>query len=255
MFEQTFLEGAAKTRRAWTVPAGFAGQLAVIAGLALMPTVFYEGIPVARLAPPAIRVPGAYHPPVDRSRVMELVRTGQEQPFRPRGLVAPSQTPVGVHQGPEPRYTAPPDNAVACIEPCVPGGIDATNALLRPGPVVPAAQFEATPAPVRQTPRATPTPVPIRVTSGPQEAKLIDRVTPVYPPRAISMRISGPVRLTAIITTDGRIRELQVISGHPWLVPAAVDAVRQWTYRPTMLNGAPVEVITDITVTFSLNQR
>jgi protein TonB len=63
------------------------------------------------------------------------------------------------------------------------------------------------------------------------------------------------VHLTAIIGADGRIRELQVLSGHPLLVPAAVDAVRQWVYQPTMLSGAPVEVMTDITVTFSLSQR
>ena len=81
---------------------------------------------------------------------------------------------------------------------------------------------------------------------------LIRRVTPVYPQQAVRLHISGVVHLAAFIGTDGRIRELQVLSGHPFLVPAAVNAVREWVYRPTMLGGAPVEVMTDITVTFTL---
>ena len=101
-------------------------------------------------------------------------------------------------------------------------------------------------------PRATPTPAPVPISSGVQEAKLIRRVTPVYPPQAIRMRVSGSVHLAAIIGADGRIRELQVLGGHPFLVQAAVNAVREWVYMPTMLNGAPVEVMTDITVTFYL---
>jgi protein TonB len=92
----------------------------------------------------------------------------------------------------------------------------------------------------------------VRVNSGVQEAKLIRRVMPVYPKLAIPLRVTGAVHLAAIIGADGRIRELQVLSGHPLLVRAAVDAVREWVYQPTMLSGSPVEVLTDITVTFSL---
>jgi protein TonB len=67
-------------------------------------------------------------------------------------------------------------------------------------------------------------------------------------------RISGTVRLHAIIGKDGSVTQLEVINGHPLLVQSALDAVRQWRYRPTLLNSEPVEVDTTIDVIFSLNQ-
>lgn len=84
-------------------------------------------------------------------------------------------------------------------------------------------------------------------------ARLLHRVDPVYPPIARQARISGTVELTGVIGIDGRIRELQVVHGHPFLAKAALEAVRQWTYEPTLLNGAAVEVIAPITVNFLLN--
>jgi protein TonB len=83
---------------------------------------------------------------------------------------------------------------------------------------------------------------------------LINRVTPVYPPLARQTRISGTVRLHALIAKDGTVQQLEVMSGHPLLVQAALDAVKQWRYRPTLLNGEPVEVDTTIDVIFTLNQ-
>ena len=85
-------------------------------------------------------------------------------------------------------------------------------------------------------------------------AMLINRVQPVYPPLARQTRISGTVRLHAIIGKDGSVQQLEVLSGHPLLVQSALDAVRQWRYRPTLLNNEPVEVDTTIDVIFSLNQ-
>jgi protein TonB len=78
-------------------------------------------------------------------------------------------------------------------------------------------------------------------------------VQPVYPEEARSTRISGTVRLHVIIGREGRMKSLEIISGHPLLQQAALDAVRQWTYRPTLLNGEPVEIDTTIDVIFSLN--
>jgi protein TonB len=97
-------------------------------------------------------------------------------------------------------------------------------------------------------------PIRIKVGTGVQEARLIERVKPAYPRLAVTARISGVVELEAIIGTDGRIREITVLGGHPMLVPAALEAVRQWAYRPTLLNGEPVEVITRITVRFVLGE-
>ena len=85
-------------------------------------------------------------------------------------------------------------------------------------------------------------------------ASLVNRVQPNYPPLARQTRISGTVRLHAIISKSGSVESLEVMSGHPLLVQAALDAVRQWRYRPTTLNGEPVEVDTTIDVIFSLNQ-
>ena len=90
--------------------------------------------------------------------------------------------------------------------------------------------------------------------NGAEAANLIRKVTPLYPPVAKSARIQGTVRFTATIAKDGTIQNLQLVAGQPVLVPAATEAVRQWVYRPTLLNGEPVEVITQIEVNFDLNQ-
>ena len=95
---------------------------------------------------------------------------------------------------------------------------------------------------------------PMKVSSGIQEAKLLRRIVPIYPQMAIIARIQGTVHLVGVISKEGTIRELQVIDGSPLLVKAALDAVRQWVYKPTLLSGEPVEVIAPITVTFTLNR-
>ncbi len=94
---------------------------------------------------------------------------------------------------------------------------------------------------------------PLRVGGNVQAARAIKKVAPVYPEEARAARISGVVRLHAIIGKDGKIEQLEVISGHPLLQQAALDAVRQWQYQQTLLNGEPVKVDTTIDVIFSLN--
>lgn len=82
---------------------------------------------------------------------------------------------------------------------------------------------------------------------------MIYRVQPVYPPLAKTTHVEGTVEFTAIISKQGTIENLQLLRGHPLLVNAARQAVLQWRYRPTLLNGEPVEVITDIVVKFTLS--
>jgi len=103
---------------------------------------------------------------------------------------------------------------------------------------------------------APPPPPPhrIRVGSNVQKAKLVQQPAPVYPPLAMQARVSGVVRLNAIIGRDGAVQNLTVASGHPLLVPAAMEAVKQWVYAPTLLNGQAVEVDTQIDVNFELSQ-
>jgi TonB family protein len=97
------------------------------------------------------------------------------------------------------------------------------------------------------------TPQRVRVAAGVQQFNLIHKVDPVYPPLAYQARIQGTVRFTAIIGKDGRVQHLQLVSGHPLLVQAAREAVSQWEYRPTLLNGSPVEVVTMVDVNFTLH--
>jgi protein TonB len=87
-----------------------------------------------------------------------------------------------------------------------------------------------------------------------QQVKLVRQIEPVYPPLAKAARIQGTVRFTVIVGKDGAVQQLQLISGHPLLVPAAQEAVKQWVYQPTLLNGEPVEVLTQIDVSFTLTQ-
>jgi len=98
------------------------------------------------------------------------------------------------------------------------------------------------------------TPQRIRVGDAVQKVKLLQQPAPVYPPLAVQARISGVVRLNAIIAADGTVKNLTVASGHPLLIPAAMEAAKQWVYEPTLLNGKPVEVITQIEVNFALEQ-
>jgi TonB family protein len=94
----------------------------------------------------------------------------------------------------------------------------------------------------------------IRVGGNVQQNNLISQVPPVYPPDAKSARIQGVVRLSAVIDRQGHIASLEVVSGHPMLIMAALDSVKQWVYRPTLLNGQPVEVQTMIDINFTLSQ-
>jgi protein TonB len=118
---------------------------------------------------------------------------------------------------------------------------------------VPSAAPPPPPPPAKKEEKAA-TPQRIRVGGNVQQAKLIRQPRPVYPPLAKQARISGVVHLNAVIAKDGTIQDLKVISGHPLLIQSAMDAVRQWVYAPTLLNGEPVEVVTQIDVNFTLSQ-
>jgi TonB family protein len=107
---------------------------------------------------------------------------------------------------------------------------------------------------MRSTQPPAPTPQRIRVGGNVQQTKLLQHSEPVYPPLAQQARISGVVHLNAIIGKDGTVENLTVASGHPLLVPAALQAVKQWVYAPTLLNGQAVEVVTQIEVNFTLSQ-
>ena len=124
----------------------------------------------------------------------------------------------------------------------VPGAIQ----MAQTGRTLPPVEPPRVAPPVQQEKR------PVKVSEGVLQAQLVSRIEPRYPLLASQTRQAGTVILHAIISRDGRINALEVVSGSPFFVQAALEAVRLWRYRPTMLNGEPVEVDTTITVIFQL---
>jgi len=106
---------------------------------------------------------------------------------------------------------------------------------------------------VLSAPPPLPMPGSLRVSGNVQAKRIISRVPPVYPMKAREERISGTVCLRVLIAKDGTVEQVEVVSGHPLLQQAAVDAVRQWRYQSTFLNGNPVEIDTTVDLIFSLN--
>jgi protein TonB len=124
-----------------------------------------------------------------------------------------------------------------------------------PGPWIPGATGQTgMPIEIRH-PESPQHQAPLHRSEGVMAAALIHKVQPQYPAIARTMHLAGTVYLRAIISTDGTVRQLEVISGNPLLANPALQAVRQWRYQPTRLNGEPVEVETFITVHFVLDQQ
>jgi TonB family protein len=95
----------------------------------------------------------------------------------------------------------------------------------------------------------------VRVSEGIGRAFIVKKVDPVYPPLARQARIQGTVVLQVVINKSGDVENIQLFSGHPMLAQAAIDAVKQWKYKPYLLNGEPVEVETRVTVNFTLPEK
>lgn len=258
MFEQTFLAPPAKTRRAWTVVVSFTLQMVAISVAVLIPLVWSEKLPMALLRAPLVQPPlppGPPKPPAVPEHV-KIVHTSITR-TAPRGLTVPTRIPpkpvMIVDEAPalEPREAGFYVPGSTGSSDGVPHSIFSELAASMPHRVVPP------PEPVKPTPAAQPAAkpaAPVRVGGDVQAAKLAHQVMPPYPPLARQARVAGTVRLEAIIGSDGRIRQLRLVSGHPLLAPAALDAVRQWIYAPTLLNKQPVEVLTTIDVNFTLSQ-
>jgi periplasmic protein TonB len=240
MFADSLLEShwANRAQRGWTTVASFALQALSVGVVITLPLLYTEGLPRLHLVsmgapigpPPGRRAAEAHHP-----------STAAPQNNRSTSLlVAPPEVPRGIDRG----GPVPVPEESGCPA-CVPGGTgDMASANFLPESV------GATPTVVPPPP--VPVARPPRV-SRMMEGNLVHKVQPAYPPLARAARIQGSVVLRAIISRAGTIENLQVLSGHPLLVQAAIDAVRQWRYRPYNLNGEPVEVETQVTVNFILS--
>jgi protein TonB len=249
MFEQTFVEG--KTRKGWTVIVSFLAQLVVIAVAILIPMIYFDALPKSQLTSFLVAPPPPPPPPPPPAAAPKVVKVIPRQ-FDAGRLMAPKAVPKEVARIKEEELPPPSSGGVVGG---VPGGVPGGTAGGVIGGIIGSVPTAAPPPP--PPPPAAPKPVTpqrIRVGGNVQQAKLIRQPKPVYPPLAKQARISGVVKLNAIIGKDGTIQNLTVASGHPLLVPAAMEAVKQWVYQPTLLNGEPVEVVTQIDVNFTLSQ-
>jgi protein TonB len=250
MFDQTFVDGVGKTNKSWTVALSFGAEFLAIGVMILIPLIWTEVLPKASLVnmltapapPPPPPPPPPPAPPVVKVHVIPRQFNGQT-------LQAPREIPKQVAMITD--DALPPASVSSGVG--VPGGIPGGSSSGLGGGV----GFAPPPAAAPPPPKVDvvkPKPVGPQVIGGKvQAAKLINGPKPNYPTIAKSARIQGTVVLQAIIAEDGTVQKLTVLSSaNPLLTPAAIEAVKKWVYQPTLLNGEPVQVITEITVNFTL---
>ncbi|HYM09990.1 MAG TPA: energy transducer TonB [Bryobacterales bacterium] len=249
MFEQSLLDSqGTKTKTKYTVFVSFVLESLAIGVAILIPLIYTNTLPAYQLmsylvAPPPPPPPA---PPPPVVKIQKIV----PREFDAGKLMAPKVIPKKVKLIEE--SETPPAN-IAGVVGGVPGGMPggAIGGVI--GGIISSAPVAPPPPPKVEAPKPV-TPQRIRVGGNVQKANLINAPRPVYPPLAKQARIQGVVKLHAIIDKSGAIQQLTVVSGHPLLIPSALEAVKQWRYKPTLLNGEPVEVITEIDVNFTLSQ-
>lgn len=244
MFESLALENPPNTRRNWTTAVSFALQTTGLALLVLAPIGYTEAV-----APKFVEQIVA---PIGMTEVETHPQTTQP----PRGATTPTPllirddvltytgTPRSIHAIVDDFADVAP---VGPMEQAIPFGTNSGNnnamnnllAHLKPATIPPPTNRHAKPY----------------VVSTLNPGMLIKQVQPMYPEIAKQTHTEGKVLLVAVIDTQGRIENLRALSGHPFLIPAAISAVQQWRYRPYILNGQAVEVETQITVNFTLQHN
>ena len=249
MFEQTFVDGG-KTRKTWTVLISFIAQILVIVVAILIPMIYFDALPKSQLSSFLVAPPPPPPPPPPPAAAPPKVIKIIPRQFDAGRLTAPKQVPKEVAMIKEEELPPPSSGGVIGG---VPGGVPGGSAGGIIGGIIGSVPTAAPPPPPPVKVEKPVTPQRIRVGGQVQAAKLIRQPKPIYPPLAKQARISGHVLLNAIIGKDGTIQNLTVASGHPLLVPAAMEAVKQWVYQPTLLNGEAVEVVTQIDVNFTLS--
>ena len=245
MFEQSILVDGDAGKKTGALFASVSAQIAGVGVLVLIPLIYTETLPVARLP---FTLPMPVSEPAPPS--VENVKPSATAP-RPNVFHAPFRIPAS------PASTLPSvETAIDPNAPSVSGVLGASTVLADFGLQLMQAEHPSPPQSLN-TPVASPKPSvaePLKVSSELQAAKILKKILPQYPALARQARISGTVKLMGIIAKDGTVQKLQVLSGHPLLQKAALDAVGQWRYQPTILDGQPVEVIAPIDVIFTLSQ-
>jgi len=224
-----------KTNTGWSVVVSAAIEIGVLGVLVLIPLIYTQALPKAMLSTLLVAPPPPPPPPpppvkVETKPAARLLQAGK--------LTQPRAIPKNVEVFKE--AALPPDVPPATSNQSgVFGGIPGQGLMGGTSPAAPPPPKPATPTRIKQGGNVT-------------AASLISQTKPTYPPLARQARIQGTVVLHAIINKEGQVAQLEVISGHPLLVQSAIEAVKQWRYKPTQLNGEPVEVDTTIQVTFTM---
>ena len=254
MFEQTFVEGTGKTNKSWTVLVSFAGQIVLIVVAVILPLIYTEVLPNTTLqsflvAPPP---PPPPPPPPAAAAPVKVVKVIPRQ-FDAGKLMAPKSIPKDIATIKE-EELPPPSSGVAGVVGGVSGGSVGGSVGGVLGGILGGVPTAAPPPPPPPPPVKKVEAVQrIKVGGNVQSAMILNKVQPIYPPIAKSARVQGVVHLAAVISKEGTIQELHAVGGPPLLIQAAMDAVKQWRYKPTILNGEPVQVDTTIDVNFTLN--
>ena len=243
MFADSMLETswAQRLRRSWTTLTSFGLQALIIGLLLLLPVLKTVGLPSARTVSTPITMGSRAGDPAPIRHGRPSSPTPTE--VAPGRLRMPTRVPPtiaagGVERDPVGESEAGPGPVGTGFPIGGPDGLRIPGLLSGNNHIMPAA-----PPTIARTFR----------TSRMLEGMLIRRVQPVYPPMAKAARIQGPVVVYALISKVGTMENVRAVSGHPLLVPATIDAVSQWRYRPYILNGEPIEVETQITVNFYLS--
>jgi protein TonB len=245
LFSDSLLESGSseRRRRSLATTFSFAFECVLLGILLIMPLMFTEALPTQQLLTMLVTAPPPPPPPPPPA-VAQVVKIAQTDVLNNGELRTPTRIPRKVEMIRE-EETPPP-----AISGGVVGGI--------PGGV-PGGQLGGVIGGIISSSAKTSVIIPriepvkrVRISQGVTQGMVVSKIEPAYPKLALLARVTGVVLVKAIISREGNITELQVVKGHPLLVPAAVEAVKQWRYRPYLLNGEPVEVETYITVTFQI---
>ena len=255
LFEDSLLDPSLtqRKRRTWATLLSFVLQFFLIALLLLIPLWFTDVLPKQQLltfleAPPPPPPPPP--PPASTPSAAKVVKITSN--IANGQLRTPSRIPARVQMIKEDE-APPPVATTGGVVGGVPGGIPGGQLGGVIGGIISSSSSLAA-VPSLSKPVVPPV-QRVRVSQGLTKGLLIHRVEPSYPPLAQQARIQGDVVLTAIIDKDGNVQHLQLVSGHPLLAPAAIAAVKQWQYKPFLLNGQPVEVETTVTVSFHVRSE
>ena len=253
MFEQTLIP-VGRTKRPWAVVAAFGLQLTIVGILLVIPMLFVESLPIQAYVHVLLAAPPPPPPPPPPPVAVPVVKAAHApRQFDANVLLAPRVIPKEIAMIKDEEM--PPPASVSGVVGGVPGGIPGGVMGGVIGGIVGAVAAPAPPPPPEKPAPKKEAPQQVRVSGAVQAGLLVRQIQPDYPLLARRAGVEGTVVLKAIIGKDGSVEQLTLISGQPLFVQAAMNAVKQWLYKPTYLNGEPVEVVTEIDVNFHLQAR